>query len=312
MMKVIDTHCDLLSRMLVDPAIRFNAEWSGADVSLPRLLRGDVRVQFYALYLSEALLDRGMSPILRMIELMHEKVMLTDQIVLIKSVTDLNQIEAKGQIGGILSLEGADGIGGNLENIERLFKLGVRFIGVTWNHANWAADGVMESRGGGFTDRGRAMIEECSRIGLILDVSHLSDRGFEELAERSSCPFIASHSNARKICNHPRNLSDQQIQTIIASGGRISLTFVPWFLADRQPNMTDLLRHIDHFCSLGGVKHIGFGSDYDGFADKIPGLTSPADYPELANLLLSYYKEEEVKGFISQNWWRFLQDNLPT
>ncbi|MCL6460120.1 MAG: dipeptidase [Gorillibacterium sp.] len=311
-MKVIDTHCDLLSRMLIDPVIRFEQEGSGADVSLPGLRKADALVQFFALYLSETLPDRGMSPILRMIELMQEKVLCSDQIILIKFGTDLKRMVGRGQMGGILSLEGVDGVGGNLDNLGKLFELGVRFIGVTWNYANWAADGVMESRGAGFTDRGREMIEECDRLGLIIDVSHLADRGFQELAACSARPFIASHSNARTICAHPRNLSDEQIQTIIARDGRIGLTFVPWFLAKKQPNVMDLLHHIDHFCSLGAVKHIGFGSDFDGFMEKLPGLSSPADYPELANLLLRYYREEEVKGFLSRNWWTFLQNNLPT
>lgn len=102
----------------------------------------------------------------------------------------------------------------------------MRFLGITWNYANWAADGVLEQRNGGFTEKGRMLIEWCNDSGMLLDVSHLSQAGFWELADLSTRPFIASHSNAAAICGHVRNLNDEQIKALIAMDGRMGLTFI--------------------------------------------------------------------------------------
>lgn len=310
-MRTVDAHCDLLSQMLHNPHIRFEQEGSGADISLPELQQANMLVQFFALYLSEALADRGMAPLATMLELMRDKVLAGGHMRLIRYVSDLDGLAESGQIGAVLSVEGADGLGGNIANLHRLYAQGVRFLGVTWNYANWAADGVLESRGGGFTDRGRELIAACDELGIVLDVSHLSDRGFRELAAASPRPFIASHSNARRVCSNPRNLTDEQITTIITRNGCIGLTFVPWFISSGNPSLTGLLRHVEHCCSLGGAGNIGFGSDFDGFEDKMPELSRPADYLRLEEALLRWYSEEQVKGFLGGNWLRFLRDNLP-
>ncbi|WP_040948811.1 dipeptidase [Gorillibacterium massiliense] len=310
-MHVIDTHCDILSRMLADPTISFAIESTGADVCLPRLRQGGLRLQFFALYLSERFADAGMGPILEMIDLYRERVLASGEVVPVRTVKEAEESWASGKIAGVLSLEGAEGLQGNLVNLRTLFQLGVRFLGLTWNHANWAADGVMEPRQGGFTVAGKRLIAECDRLGIILDVSHLSDNGFWQLAELSNRPFIASHSNSRSICNHPRNLTDEQIQMIVQRNGCISLTFVPWFIREKTPVITDILRHLDRFCALGAVDHIGFGSDFDGFDKKLPGLTNPSDYPAFGELLLKHFSEREVEGFFSRNWHSFLLNNLP-
>jgi membrane dipeptidase len=310
-MRTIDAHCDLLSQMLSNPNVHFELEGSGADISLPELQQADMLVQFFALYLSEGLPDRGMAPLMTMLDLMRDHVLASGQMRLIQFASDLEGLAESGQIGAVLSVEGADGLGGNIANLRRLYARGVRFLGVTWNYANWAADGVLESRGGGFTDRGRELIAACDELGIVLDVSHLSDRGVRELAAASPRPFIASHSNARRICSHPRNLTDEQITTIISRNGCIGLTFVPWFISSVKPDLMGLLRHVEHCCSLGGVANIGFGSDFDGFEDKMPELSRPADYLKLQEALLRLYSEEQVKGFLGGNWLRFLRDNLP-
>jgi membrane dipeptidase len=310
-MKIIDTHCDMLSRMLADRTVRFTVESTGTDVSLPRLQKAGIAVQVFALYLSESLTNPGMDELLDMIDIYRERVLPYGKIVPIRTPADVDRVWSSGEIGGLLSLEGVDGLKGNFVHLRTLFALGVRFLGITWNHANWAADGVVEPRKGGFTNAGRRLMAECERLGIVLDVSHLSDSGFWELVELSRRPFVASHSNARKLCPHPRNLTDEQITAIVQRNGRISLTFVPWFLREKEAAISDLLRHIEHFCSLGAVHHIGFGSDFDGFQGKIPGLSHPGDYPALVELLLKHFRQEEVEGFMAGNWRSFLRTILP-
>jgi membrane dipeptidase len=185
-------------------------------------------------------------------------------------------------------------------------------VGITWNRANWAADGVLEPRKGGFTSAGMDLIQECNRLGLIMDVSHLSEKGFWELIEASRKPVIASHSNASKISPRLRNLSDIQIGSLIQAGGVMGITFVPPFVSEEQPVSIDqILLHIDHVCALGGKRHIGFGSDFDGIREWIVGLEHAGLYDRLVNLLLKHYREEDVELFVFGNWYRFYMEHLP-
>lgn len=146
-----------------------------------------------------------------------------------------------------------------------------------------------------------------------MDVSHISVAGFWELVERTDVPFIASHSNAYKLCPHPRNLRDDQIKAIVATGGRIGITFVPKF-AKREgcASISDLLKHIDHVCGLGGEYNVGFGSDFDGTDHHVRGLENAGEYENLINALLKHYKEEQVRCFAYLNWRKFfLLERLP-
>ncbi len=193
-----------------------------------------------------------------------------------------------------------------------LHRLGIRAAGLTWNHANWAADGAMEPRGGGLTIKGRRFVEECENLDILLDVSHLSERAFWEVAELSQRPVIASHSNARAICDHPSNLTDAQIEKLIAKQGLIGVTFVPWFVSNAEVVVIDdLLRHIEHICELGGESHIMLGSDFDGIDRYIEGLTHPGELISLQEALLKRYSERQTEQFMSGNALRFLRKSLP-
>jgi membrane dipeptidase len=148
---------------------------------------------------------------------------------------------------------------------------------------------------------------------MLLDVSHLAPAGFWELAERSRRPFIASHSNSAAICGHPRNLSDEQIEALIAMDGRMGITFVPWFVRDGgDAKAEDILRHIEHVCALGGSKQLMFGSDFDGIDAWVEGLEHPGKYAGFTELLLRHYPEEDVKGWLYENALSFLKTNLPS
>lgn len=213
---------------------------------------------------------------------------------------------------GLITLEGVDGLEGNLFYLELCFQMGVRIVGLTWNHANWAADGIMEKRGASLTTKGRELVHLCNRTGMLLDVSHLSEKGFWELADLSERPFIASHSNSYSVCSHVRNLKDDQIQAIIAREGRIGLTFVPWFVKEHEVvHIEDLLPHIEHICSLGGAHHLMMGSDFDGIPVKIQGLENAGCYPKLTEVLLKHYDEALVHGWLWRNAMRYLGEHLP-
>ncbi len=311
-MTIIDTHCDVLSKMLNDPHIDFRDEHSGLDASLPRLIRGNVAAQCFAVYLPERIATPRFEHVLQCVDLFYTKIVSHPRMMFVKTRADLELALQGGKIGALLTLEGAEGLEGNLANLRILFYLGARMIGLTWNHANWAADGVMEPRQGGLTAKGKALVKECNRLGMIVDVSHLAERGFWQLTEIAARPFVASHSNAQAVCPHPRNLNDEQIKAIIDMDGRIGVTFVPPFVnSRREPVVSDLLLHIEHICALGGVNHIGFGSDFDGIERWIPGLEHAGNYDHLANLLYKHYKSEQAEGFLYRNWFHFFKMNLP-
>src|SRR5690606_20624849 len=124
----------------------------------------------------------------------------------------------------------------------------------TWNHGNLAADGVEEERGGGLTQLGKEIVKLNNQYQVLTDVSHLSERGFWDVMELADYP-IASHSNARSLCGHPRNLTDQQAEALFQRGGMIHVVYNPPFIKEAgQTTIDDLIKHIDHFCALGGVQ----------------------------------------------------------
>lgn len=311
-MKVVDFHCDVLYKMLLDDTLMFQASKLGSlDVTYERLKASGTVLQTFAIYIPQSMNGR-LEPILESLDRFHQFVLSCENMVWVRTVKELDSCIRDGKIGALLSLEGVDGLNGQMSMLRILHQLGVRAAGLTWNHANWAADGAMEPRGGGLTVKGRLFVEQCNNLGIIIDVSHLSDRAFWDIAELSSQPFIASHSNAREVCEHPRNLTDEQIAAIIKAQGLIGVTYVPWFVSHAEVVTIDhLLHHIEHICELGGEHGVMLGSDFDGIDRYIVGLSHPGELYALQEALLKRYTEQQVKQFMSENAIRFLRTNLP-
>ncbi len=219
----------------------------------------------------------------------------------IRKWSDFDTIE-DGEIGAFLTLEGVDAIGNDLTKLRTLYNLGVMSVGLTWNYANLAADGASEPRGGGLTSFGKEVVKLNNEYEVFTDVSHLSERGFWDVMELADFP-IASHSNAKAICNHKRNLTDEQAKAMFERGGMIHVVYNPPFIKENgKVSIDDLVKHIEHFCELGGVNKIGLGSDFDGIETKVKNLENAAMTQNLILKLLKYYKEDEVKGFAYQNF----------
>lgn len=310
-LRVADFHCDVLSKMQAVSDMNFDNDHR-LDVTKQRLISGGVDLQVFAIYLSATRGRPSFESILGQIELYRQKIITAEGLQWLRWKEEVEKCEIGASPWAMLSLEGVDGLEGNLFYAQLCFDLGVRFMGVTWNYANWAADGILEERNGGFTEKGKELIEWCNSSGMLLDVSHLSHAGFWELADLSRRPFIASHSNAAAICSHARNLNDEQIKALVAMDGRMGLTFYPWFVCnDGIAHMDDLLKHIDHVCSLGGEKNLMFGSDFDGIDRWVEHMEHPGKYPDLVDLLLRYYSESAVRGWMFDNASSYLATNLP-
>lgn len=310
-MKVIDTHCDALLKLQLAKRGQFydikplNFKDSvEIDTNFLRLKKGKIMVQFFAIFIEpEVPFDEKWQHALEQIDFFYTDVLgVNSSMKHIKKWEDLDEL-GQDEIGAVLTLEGADAFGNDLVKLRHLYRLGVLSIGMTWNNANLCADGAGEPRGGGLTLLGKDVVKLNNDHNIFTDVSHSTVKGFWDIVELADYP-IASHSNARAICDHPRNLYDDQIEAMFAKGGLIQLVFNPPFVKDTKEPTTiaDLIKHIDHLCSLGGKRQIGFGSDFDGITDYVTGLEDASAYPNLINELLKYYTTEEVRGFAHQNF----------
>lgn len=310
-MHIIDTHCDALYRLR--PA-KYNAAYERQpvhfrdmetlDTNLTRLQAGGVKAQFFAIFIDpDVPSDLKWQAALEQIDIFYEDVLGPNpELKHIRRWSDLDELQ-EGEIGAVLALEGADAFGNDLSKLRHLYRAGVLSLGITWNNANLCADGVGEPRGAGLTAFGREVVRLNNEHKVLSDVAHLSERGFWDLIEIADYP-IASHANARAVCDHPRNLTDEQAQAIFAKGGTVHVVFTPPFIkaGAEQASIADLIKHIDHFCSLGGVSHVGFGSDFDGIVHYVDGLGHAGEYGNLINELLKHYSEAEVEGFAYRNF----------
>lgn len=306
-MKIMDTHCDVLSKMWKHSGEINFTNSDELHCNLERLQAGQVLVQCLAIFVSPNIKsDQKFQAALEQIDIFQTEVINKNSMAKhIKSWDQLNQLNSN-EIGFILTLEGADVIGNDLTRLRTLYQLGVKSVGLTWNFANLCADGVLEKRGAGLSLFGEKVVKLNNQNLVWTDVSHLNEKSFWDVLEISDFP-IASHSNSKMICDNARNLTDQQAEALFKKNGFIGMVYYPEFVENHErATISDLIIHIDHFCSLGGAQHICLGSDFDGITDVIPNLEHAAKHQNLINELLKHYKEEEVQGFAFQNFLKHL------
>jgi membrane dipeptidase len=299
---IFDAHCDVLFQMYKDPTYRFH-QGEQMHVTYPQLVEAGAKVQCFAIFVPHDVHPHDRFQIaLQMVDDFYEKVLRPcPNLKLVRSKGDIESLQDH-EIGAILTLEGCEPIEEDLLKLTTLFRLGVRSVGLTWNWANAVADGALEPRGAGLTSFGRQVLDVMNQWNIWTDVSHLCERAFWDVIEIAKQP-VATHSNCASITPHPRNLKDGQIRALIEADGVIAVTFVPHFLrTDGRATIDDVLRHVEHICSLGGENHLGFGSDFDGIDSPTLGLESYRYYDQLINQLQKYYSESQVVKFLYQNF----------
>ncbi|WP_234987290.1 dipeptidase [Bacillus sinesaloumensis] len=288
--------------MWMDPTIDFK-DSANLHITYNRLKASGSKVQCFAIYIPEEVKPESRFEVaLEMVEIFYTKIVAPFPLLkLVRTKEDILALKEE-EIGVLLTLEGCDAIEQSIVRLQSLLRLGVSSVGLTWNYANYVADGVGEPRGGGLSTFGTEVVRELNLASVWTDVSHLSVRGFWDVIEVADYP-IASHSNAKAICNHRRNLDNEQIEALIKKNGMIGITFVPQFLSSHgHASINDVLRHLDYICSLGGENHVGFGSDFDGITDTTSGLENFSGYEALINMLLKHYSENQVKKFLFNNF----------
>ncbi len=283
MIPYFDAHCDTIFRSdyCKTPLLVKNPE---GHLDLERLERSfSPRAQFFALFdLPETEQEESVRRQYQLFQDTLEEH--PDRLLHCRTGQEARQAFAQGKTAAFLSVEGAELLGCSLEGLKRAYDLGVRSINLTWNQDNALAGAVSDEEGVGLSPLGKSFVEKMQELGILVDVSHLSDAAFWDVMELAKKPIIASHSNARAICSHPRNLSDAQFLALVETGGVAGLNLYVHFLGE-NPDFDTIYAHLSHFWNLGGEDHVCLGGDWDGcdtlakgFEAGVSGLSELYDY----------------------------------
>jgi membrane dipeptidase len=311
---LVDAHIDTLLEIVNGKITDIGERNSLTHVDLPRMKEGGVGVQFFAAFIEPAYKpERALKRTLQLISRFHKEIEKNqDTIELALNYKDIEDILAKNKIVAVLSIEGGEGISGDLDVLHTFHRLGVRAIGLTWNERNDLAEGVGEKHAnGGLTTFGRQVVAEMNQLGMLVDVSHMTERSFWDVIDVSEKPIVASHSNAYAQCAHLRNLKDDQIKAMAERGGVMGMNFAPPFIDPDHADIARLLDHIDHIVNLVGPDHVGLGSDYDGIPSTPEGLEDVTTFPRITQALLDRgYTDTDILKILGGNFLRVLRNVL--
>ncbi len=292
-MIICDTHCDVLWMMVAHPE-------ETRTVTMENMKKGGISLQTCALFSGSGGWEKtpyrtGIKQLEAFRTLVNEEGW--------KQV--LSPLEAQdGKIRVMLSMEGGEILEGSCERIEEFYDYGVRMIALTWNRENEIGYPAKSGSREGIKPRGWEMLHVMAEHKIAADTSHLNEAGFWDLIDRHEQPPMASHSCAAKLCPHFRNLTDEQIRAMIKRGGWIGVNFYPTFLSsDGKATAETICNHIDHICQLGGEKHVGLGSDFDGIETTPDDVRSPAEVPHIFDELSRRgYSDEAIRGIAGENF----------
>jgi membrane dipeptidase len=313
---IVDAHCDTV-RLFEEKKVTYDFKrWNKTGhLDLPRLKKAGFLLQVFALYIEEEYKPVGsLKRALQLLDLLDRNLgRCQSDLEIIYSKADLDELIKSGKTGVLISIEGGEALEGELAVLRMLFRLGVRGLGLTWNQENQLAVGVGNGVGGkGLTALGRRVIREMNRLGMIVDLAHINEKGFHDALAMSSKPVIVSHANARALNNHPRNLSDEQLKALGHAGGFIGLSFCPDFVDLKNATIDRLLDHFVHIAEVTGIDHLGFGSDFDGIEMLIPGLEDVTALPTLVKGLAARgFNRNEIEKITAKNFLRLLDQILP-
>ncbi|MDE0104188.1 MAG: dipeptidase [Bryobacterales bacterium] len=341
---VIDLHCDtpmLFRGGDYDLGTRNNR----GEVDIPRMREGEITAAFFSVYTSatrntelEALRDA-----LEIIDTVGREVdRFPEEVALARSTRDIEAARSKGLIAILLGVEGGHMIAGSLAVLRSLYRLGARYLTLTHSRDTaWAGSSGSEGNRG-LSEFGRSVVAEMNRLGMMVDISHVSDQTFWDTLAASTAPVIASHSSARAIAPHKRNLSDEMIRALAESGGVVHINYYNVFLdgdyarrsqqwnaanpsgpgftgpartraklaAIGRPPLDKLLDHFDHAVEVAGIEAVGLGSDFDGVDGELPeGMEDISMVPNIADgLARRSYSERDIDKILGQNTLRVMAD----
>lgn len=320
-MKVADMHCDTIYEINKQHCeLRENH----LNISLDKMKKGDYLIQNFAIFTHLKQTSHPVSHVMEMIDTFYNEIEKNKDMISV--VYSYDDIVKNDKMSALLTLEEGGVVENNLAYLRNYYRLGVRMITLTWNFYNGIGypNFHKESLNHGYdeyddqhglTDFGIEYIKECERLGIIIDVSHLSDKGFYDVLKHTKAPFVASHSNARHICPHARNMSDDMIIQLAKRGGVMGINFAADFLerSDDENHLSkieSMVKHIEYIRDLAGIDVIGLGSDFDGIPQNLE-LKDCSYLPLLEKALYHHgFSKEEVEKIFYKNVLRVYQTIL--
>ncbi|WP_419726330.1 dipeptidase [Terrisporobacter petrolearius] len=323
-MKIVDFHCDTISQLydIRESGESINLKQNRLHLDIEKMKKGDYMLQVFASYVDLGSNNKPLESCLSYIDLLYDEVEKNkEHIGIVYNYEDILTNIKKNKMSALLSIEEGGVCNGNLSLLRNFYRLGVRMMTLTWNYENQLAypNGYFydeeENERKGLKEKGFEFINEMERLGIIIDVSHLSDDGIYDVYNNTSKPFIASHSNAREVCSHQRNLTDDMIKKIGQRGGLIGVNFYSSFLNNNYKSsdtskIEDIINHIKYISNTGGIDCVGIGSDFDGIDCSLEFENSSKMQLIYGEMKKSGFREEDIEKVFYKNAIRLFKELL--
>lgn len=305
-MNYIDLHCDTITELALRPE-RGNLAKNNCEIDISKLQKGNCFIQDFAIWYDQKNEEAPWDYFQKLLAVYQREIAANDCMHPILKASDIDLCEKEGKIGAMLSIEGGEVIGGSLEKLQEAYDAGVRLMTLTWNYANELAfPNGMEGPDKGITPVGWEVIEAMNRMGMIIDTSHLNDVGTEEILKSHALPPVASHSDARAITGHQRNLTDPLIRLFADKGGLIGLNFSNHFTGDSEiTKVENIVRHAQHIRDIGGDDVLAIGTDFDGIQPTLE-IEDASQMDKLAlGLSKGGFTDDEIEKifYLNAKWY---------
>ena len=318
-MKYVDMHCDTITKLYENKEDLYQND---LHIDITKMKKGECLLQNFAIFTN---IDNQDSKFTKAcIDYYYYQLDKNKEFIKpVYKYEDIAKNEKDGFINAMLTLEDGSVIDNNLDNLKWYYDKGVRMITLTWNHVNgigypnfWPKkkpyDLCQTNNVEGLTDFGIEFLRKCEELGIIIDVSHLSDKGFFDVLNNTTKPFVASHSCARSICKAARNLTDEMIVNLAKKGGVVGLNYCAAFIEDHNETMTtieNMVKHINHIVKIGGIDVIGLGSDFDGIDNQLE-IVDCSGMQLLYHALKKYYSDDDIEKIFYKNVLRVYKECL--
>lgn len=309
---LIDLHNDVLEVMTSDTSYHLKQSHNYNHTDIPRLKDGGVDVQFFSVWVSPTQFTNYFQQAQVMLNIFNSELSQnTNSIAQARNWNQADSIIQLNKIAAVIGVEGGHHIENSIDNLISLYNSGMRYLTITWNNSTDWAISAQDSRSPtvGLSEFGRQVIRTMDSLGIIIDVSHTGIKTIQDILEVTSNPIIASHSGARALRNHYRNLYDWQIQDIANRGGVVGVVFYPYFLnGTSNASIQDVIAHIDYIKNLVGIDYVAIGSDFDGIEVVPLGLEDTSKFPNLTEALFEHgYSKEEIEKILYKNFKRVFE-----
>lgn len=309
---LIDLHNDILEVMTSDTSYHLKHRHNYNHTDIPRLKDGGVDLQFFSVWVSPTQYSNYFQQAQVMLNIFNSELNENqNSIAQAFNWLQADSIIQQNKIAAVIGVEGGHHIENSLDNLVSLYNSGMRYMTITWNNSTDWAVSAQDSRSAtvGLSDFGRQVIRTMDSLGIIIDVSHTGIKTIQDILQETQNPIVATHSGARALRNHYRNLYDWQIQDIANSGGVIGVVFYPYFLnGTSSATIQDVIAHIDYIKNLVGIDYVAIGSDFDGIEVVPSGLEDTSKFPNLTEALFDHgYTKEEIEKILYKNFKRVFE-----